>query len=108
MPTPPCSCHVETIFAYANRLEARLAAAQACVAQRTPNLLAKAFWGKWGNAEEGLRNAEWGIAVGASKRDWSDLLDGEIAVYNAVQNDGSVSIVSSVLSRFLLVNYMFT
>ena len=62
----------------------------------------------WGIAEERLRNAEWAIAVGASKHDWSDLLDGEIAVYNVFQNDGSVSIVSSALSRFLLVNYMFT
>jgi len=36
---------VETLFAYADRLEARLAAAQARVAQLTPGLLAKAFAG---------------------------------------------------------------
>jgi type I restriction enzyme S subunit len=36
---------VETLFAYADRLEARLAAAQARVAQLTPSLLAKAFAG---------------------------------------------------------------
>ena len=42
---------VETLFAYADRLEARLAAAQARVTQLTPGLLAKAFRGELGNAE---------------------------------------------------------
>jgi type I restriction enzyme S subunit len=36
---------VETLFACADRLEARLAAAQARVAQLTPGLLGKAFAG---------------------------------------------------------------
>lgn len=39
---------VETLFAYADRLEARLAAAQTRVAQLTPSLLGKAFRGELG------------------------------------------------------------
>ncbi len=39
---------VETLFAYADRLDARLAAAQARVAQLTPSLLGKAFRGELG------------------------------------------------------------
>jgi len=39
---------VETLFAYADQLDARLAAARACVDQLTPSLLAKAFRGELG------------------------------------------------------------
>jgi len=42
---------VETLFAYADRLDARLAAAQARVAQLTPSLLAKAFRGEMQTAD---------------------------------------------------------
>ena len=37
---------VETLFAYADRIEARLAAAQSAVDRLTPSLLAKAFRGE--------------------------------------------------------------
>jgi type I restriction enzyme, S subunit len=50
--TPPISeqteivCRVETLFAFADRLEARLAQAQTAASRLTPELLAKAFRGE--------------------------------------------------------------